>query len=311
MACCRFLNILPELKRHHSYHLFASRPAAGIKILFFIALSIVLMTLDHRYHNLEIMRGALATLTYPIRLAAALPNRIGGELSEDFSRRRALLARNEALQHQALKLQARLLRMKTLERENTRLRALMDAAGKTRGKVRVGEIMSVDLDPFRQQVAINKGGMDGVYVGQPLLGARGVMGQITHVDPFSSIAILITDPNTAVPVEISRNGLRTIAVGTGDSAQLDLPFLTNNADIKTGDVLVTSGLGERFPRGYPVAVVTEVTRKPGAPFADVSARPTAELSRSHELLLLWPPGNKHSPPPEKTAAAQQRGKAKP
>lgn len=290
---------LPDFKHHRSYSLFAHKPAAGAKILFFIALSIVLMTLDHHYHNLEVVRSGLSAAVYPLRVVASLPYRIGHTLSTDLASRRRLLARNAVLERQALEMGARLQQLTTLEHDNAHLRALMDAAATTRGKVRVSEIMSVDLDPFRQQIVIDKGDTDGAYLGQPLLGAHGIMGQITHVGPFSSVAILITDPNTAIPVEISRNGLRTIAVGTGSSDRLDLPYLPNNADVRQGDVLVTSGLAGRFPHGYPVAVVTSVVQKPGEPFADIDARPAAELGRSHEVLLLWPAGRQ----PAKTVAA--------
>lgn len=292
---------MPDFKHRRSYSLFAYKPAAGAKILFFIVLSIVLMTLDHQYHNLEVIRTGLSAAVYPLRAVAAFPYKVGHEVMEDVSSRRALLQRNTELESQALTLRARLQQFETLERENTHLRALMDAAARIHGKIRIGEIMAVDLDPFRQQIVINKGKSDGVYIGQPLLGAKGVMGQITHVGPLSSIALLITDPNTALPVEIARNGLRTIALGTGDSNRLDLPYLPNNADVQTGDELVTSGLGGRFPRGYPVGTVTQVVQKPGEPFADIQARPAAELSRSHQVLLLWPP--KATQPPAKTAVA--------
>lgn len=304
---------MPDLRRHRPYSLFAYKPAAGVKILFFIAASIVLMTLDHRYHNVENIRSVLSTAMYPLRVVAALPHNVGHTLDIDLAGRRELLARNAALERQAIELQAKLQRMQALERENAELRALMEAAPKARGEVRVGEVMSINLDPFRQQLVINKGSLDGVYRGQPLLGAHGVMGQITHTDAFSSVAILITDPNTAIPVEIGRNGLRTIAVGTGDASRLELPYLPNNADIKVGDTFVTSGLGGRFPRGYPVGTVTRVVQNPGAPFAEVDARPAAEIDRSHEVLLLWPPNDKHAPaakqiPAKKgNAAASQPG----
>ncbi|HET6656023.1 MAG TPA: rod shape-determining protein MreC [Gammaproteobacteria bacterium] len=300
---------MPDFKHHRaSYSLFAYKPAAGAKVLFFIVLSVVLMTLDHQYHNLEVIRSGLSATVYPLRYVAALPYKIGSEIAEDLSFRSTLLKRNAELEREALILRARLQQFDTIKRENTHLRALMDAAARTQGKIRIGEIMAVDLDPFRQQVVINRGTNDGAYVGQPLLGAKGVMGQITHVSPFSATALLITDPNTAIPVENARNGLRTIAIGTGDTSLLQLPYLPNNADIKPGDALVTSGLGGRFPRGYPVGTVTEVVQKPGAPFAEVEATPAAELSRSHQVLLLWPPEPRH---PVDTAALAKPAAATP
>lgn len=281
---------------------FVRKPGAGVKILFFIIASLVLMTVDHQYPQLEIVRSGLSTAVYPLRLAASLPYKAGHELLRSISFRNTLLENNTQLKNKNLKLRARLQQLHAIERENAHLRALMNTAAKTRGELGIGRIMSIDLDPFRQQVVINKGRQDGIYVGQPLLDADGVMGQITHAGLLTSIALLITDPNTAIPVEVARNGLRTIAIGTGDASRLDLPYLPNNADIKPGDQLVTSGLGERFPRGYPVGKVTTIDRQPGSPFAEIEARPAAELSRSHQVLLLWPPEAKQSSNDKQVAA---------
>ena len=151
----------------------------------------------------------------------------------------------------------------------------------------VAEILAVDLDPYRQRFSINRGLGDGVYVGQALLDANGVVGQIVGVEAFTSEAVLISDADHAVPVSVNRNGLRTIAVGTGDSGRLSLPYLTNSADIGPGDLLVSSGLGGVFPSGYPVGRVLEVHRRPGQSFAEVIAEPAAELDRDREVLLVW------------------------
>lgn len=292
---------MPGLRRHRSYSLFASRPTSGAKILFFIVLSIVLMTLDHQYNQLEAMRSGLSTAVYPLRVVATLPDRITREVSQRLSFRSTLMARNAELERRLLKLQARLQQLQALKRENAELRALMNADARTHGETRIARIMSVSLDPFRQQIIINKGTTDNVYIGQPILSANGVMGQITHTSLYTSTALLITDPSAAIPVEVTRNGLRTIAIGTGNIKRLSLPYLPNNADIRVGDQLVTSGLAGRFPRGYPVGTVIDVNKKPGMPFAQVTARPAAHLNRSHEVLLLWPPDSEHSPPPSEKA----------
>ncbi|MDH4014714.1 MAG: rod shape-determining protein MreC, partial [Chromatiales bacterium] len=147
---------------------------------------------------------------------------------------------------------------------------------------------SVALDPFQHRVVIDKGTLEGAYQGQALIDEQGVMGQITRAEPFSSEAILISDPSHAIPVEINRNGLRSIVVGSGEVERLTLPFLPNNADVETGDLLVTSGLGGKFPAGYPVGIVETVEVKPGEPFALVMARPTAALNRSRRMLMIWP-----------------------
>jgi rod shape-determining protein MreC len=144
------------------------------------------------------------------------------------------------------------------------------------------------MDPYRHQIQINKGSLDRLYEGQPLLDSQGVMGQLIDVGPFTARAMLITDPSHAIPVQVNRNGLRTIALGTGSIDRLDLPHIPNNADIRVGDLLVTSGLGGRFPPGYPVADVTAVEQDPGDTFSHISARPRAALDSSREVLLVWP-----------------------
>jgi rod shape-determining protein MreC len=154
-------------------------------------------------------------------------------------------------------------------------------------RVAVAELLSVDLDPFRHRVVVDKGVADGVYEGMPIVDSSGVMGQIVSVGPLDSQAILITDASHALPVEINRNGLRTIAVGTGDIDRLELPYLPNSADVREGDLLVTSGLGGRFPRGYPVGIVRKVTRDPTAAFATIDAAPAAALNRSREVLMVF------------------------
>ena len=168
-----------------------------------------------------------------------------------------------------------------------RLRDLVDSSFKVGDRVLVAELSSVDLDPYKQQVIINKGAASGAFEGQPVLDAHAVMGQVINVTPFSSTVLLITDTSHALPVQVLRNGLRTIAVGTGRIDELKLPYLPTNSDIVEGDLLVTSGLGGKFPPGYPVATVTRIDRSPDAPFSSVLAQPRAHLDRSREVLLVW------------------------
>lgn len=154
-------------------------------------------------------------------------------------------------------------------------------------EVRVVEIMSVDANPFRHNIVLDIGSNDGVYDGQAIVDANGVIGQVMETGPVTAEAILISDPGHALLVEVNRNGLRTVAYGTGEFGRLDLPGLPNNADIQAGDLLVTSGLGGAFPPGYPVAVVDSVTRIPQEAFADVSATPAAALDQIREVMLIW------------------------
>jgi rod shape-determining protein MreC len=168
-----------------------------------------------------------------------------------------------------------------------RLRDLLGSSFRIGERVLIAEILAVDLDPGHQQVVINKGSSSGVFVGQPVLDANAVMGQVVRTNPFSSTVLLITDSDHALPVELNRNGLRTIARGAGVGQDLELLYIPKNADVRIGDLLVTSGMGGRFPRGYPVARVTAVRHDPNDPFTVVTAEPTARLDRSREVLLVW------------------------
>ena len=167
------------------------------------------------------------------------------------------------------------------------LRAMLDATERVQSRVRIAEIMSVSANPYRHVLVIDKGSRDGVYDGQAMIDDLGVIGQVIETELLSAQGILISDPDHALPIEVNRNGLRTIAVGTGEYDRLDLPFLPNNADIREDDLLVTSGLGGAFPAGYPVAVVASVLRVPQEPFAEVSAKPVAALNQVRELMLIW------------------------
>jgi rod shape-determining protein MreC len=200
----------------------------------------------------------------------------------------SLRSQKDELQYELLVTQIRLQELGELRRENERLRELLNSIEEEKSyEVRVAEILSVDL-ANRQRFLINRGTVDGVFVGQALLDAEGIVGQVVAVSRLTAEAMLITDAEHAVPVTIERSRVRTIAEGTGDSGRLLLPYLTNTADIQLGDRLVTSGLGGVFPRGRPVAEVTEVRLQPDQSFARVFARPLAALDRDQEVLLIWP-----------------------
>lgn len=267
------------------------------------------MTVDHRWHHLESVRAALSLITSPLQYVLGAPTATGQWLGQLFASRQSLQEENDRLKARDLLLEGRLQKMAALEAENQRLRALLDSAFKVSERVLVAELLEVDLEPFSQRIVINKGSQDEVYVGQPLLDASGVVGQVVHVAPFTSTAMLITDASHALPVRVNRNGLRAIAVGTGSPTRLELLHLPVNADIEPGDLLVTSGLGGRFPPGYPVAVVDKVNRNAAESFATVIARPVAKLEQSREVLLVWTPllpagcGEDTVPCPEGTAPA--------
>lgn len=245
------------------------------------------MIVDHRYHHLETLRSWLSVATYPLHLLADLPASGTRWLSAMFATRSDLQRENDQLREQNLKLLARQQKLEAIQAENARLRDLLDSSFKVSDRVLVAELSSVDLDPYRQQVVIDKGSLSGVFEGQPVLDAEAVMGQVVHVTPYTATVLLVTDASHAMPVQVLRNGLRTIAVGTGRINQLDLPYLPNDSDIQEDDLLVTSGLGGKFPPGYPVARVAKVLRPPDLPFAEVLAEPLAHLDRTREVMLVW------------------------
>ncbi len=265
----------------------ARTPALGVRTLVLVVLSIALMYFDHRENHLDTVHDAIGTAMYPLRLIVDAPSRLWTWMSERTRSRDELQRENDELREENRQTRVRLMRMSALEAENDRLRAMLEARRQVRDDVRVAEIMSVDANPFRHTVVLDVGSSEGVYDGQAVMDANGVVGQIIQASPLTSEAILISDPGHALPVEVNRSGLRTIAYGTGDFGRLDLPGLTNNADIQEGDLLITSGLGGAFPRGYPVAVVDTIIRIPQNPFADISATPTAGLDRIREIMLVW------------------------
>lgn len=274
--------------RSQSYRSRLARiPALGLRALALVSLSILLMVLDHRDNHLDAVRRAISATVYPLQIVVAAPTRFWVWMRDAGATRNELRLQNSRLKVERLLTNARLQRFTALEAENDRLRELLEARRQVRGEVRIAEIIAVDANPYRHNLVIAIGQQDGVYDGQAIVDVNGVVGQIVEVGLMTAQAILISDPDHALPVEVNRNGLRTVAFGTGEFDRLELPFLPNNADIRAGDLLVTSGLGGTFPSGYPVAIVANVTRIPQEPFADVTATPAAALNQVREVMLIW------------------------
>ena len=259
----------------------------GARFLLLAIVCIALMLLDRRDQHLGRVRQALSVVVYPVRVVVDLPFSTWANLSDTFAEREAMIAENRQFRRERLETESRLQRLAALEAENARLRELLDSTARIGSRALVAEILAVDLDPYRQRFDLNRGLVDGVYVGQALIDAQGVVGQVVRVGPLTSEAVLITDADHAVPVSVNRNGVRTIAVGTGDSSRLRLPYLTNNADVMVGDLLISSGLGGVFPAGYPVGRVLDVQRRPDQAFAEILAEPVSSLDRDREVLLVW------------------------
>lgn len=272
--------------------------------------SVVFLVTEHKSSRLEPLRDALSVAVYPVQSLIDWPLHQASEAFASIKSLYNLKEENERLHQEQLIYKTQLLKFAALEQENIRLRALLEKSFKLGEQVLVAELLSVNLAPYEHVVLVNKGSRFGVHPKQPVLDAHGVVGQVFRALPFSSEIMLITDPSHAIPVQVNRNGLRTIAVGSGQINRLSLPYLPNNADIQEGDLLITSGLGGTFPQGYPVAVVEQIIPQPNKPFAEIYATPKAQLNTSRELLIVWsstapvplaPPDTEVENPPENHA----------
>jgi rod shape-determining protein MreC len=260
----------------------------GARFVLLAVLSLALIVVDYRQDQLSRVREILSLAVHPIYVVVDFPFNVWQSMTGAISDRRLLMSENARLRRQVLISQYRLQDLNVLEMENNRLRELLDSYEEiSDDRVMIAEILSTDLEHYRQRFIINRGAFDGVEVGQPLVDADGVVGQVESVSAMTSEALLITDPDHALPVAIERTGARAIAEGTGDSTRLVLNNLTNSADVVVGDRLVTSGLGGVFPSGRPVAIIEEFTQRPDQSFAYVTARPISELDRNQEVLLVW------------------------
>ncbi len=261
---------------------------ASLHALFLIIVCTVMMVIDHRFHHLEVVRSNISLALTPLRYFVSLPATAGNWLNDWFASHTELLDENARLRADGRILNARLQKLEVLAEENERLRSLLGSARKIADDVIVAELLSVDQNPFRQLIEINRGSSDGVEIGHAVIDDFGVMGQVIHVNPQSATTILISDPEHAIPVQFIRSGTRSIAFGNGSANQLELRFLPATADIKLGDELVTSGLGGRFPANYPVARVTAINEDLILGFVSVIAEPRARLDSSREVLIIKP-----------------------
>lgn len=258
-----------------------------MRVLLAVILVSGLIATDMHFNKLHTSRAVLDTLVYPVIWIANLPTRMDDWADIHMRSRTQLLEENERLKQENLVLQGRSQQMASLQVENVRLRTLLNSSALVRDDVLVAELVGVSPDPERLQLVLNKGERDGVFVGQPLIDADGLMGQVVEVSEGTSRALLIADLTHSVPVQVNRNGVRAIVEGTGQLGSLEVRHVSATTDIEPGDLLVTSGLGGRFPEGYPVAVVSEVQRDVGELFARVLATPNAALDRTRHVLLVF------------------------
>ncbi|HEX7043336.1 MAG TPA: rod shape-determining protein MreC [Burkholderiales bacterium] len=272
-------------------------PTPLTRLVLLALLSAALMMLDHRTQQLERVRAGLMVILYPVQFVASVPVAVYNVLIDVLTTDEAVQAENERLLAERQQLLARLQQFEALEAENERLRAMLGAGARVAVRAVVAELAGVSLEPFSRRLLIRRGSRDGVYVGQPVIDAYGVVGQVTHVAPHVSTVTLITDPSHAIPVIDNRSGLRAMVFGSGDQDALNVPYLSGIADIREGDLLVTSGMGGVYPAGYPVAVVTSVEDNPSEGFLIVRARPAAQLNHGKQVLLIWPEGAPKEPAP--------------
>ncbi len=248
------------------------------------------MVLDHREHYLTPIRMGLNALVAPMQYLVDTPIKVVSSFSSNLATREALIAENTSLRGQQLLLQAKLQKLLSLESENNELRELLKSSPKVQNeRIAVAQLLSVSTDPLASELVIDKGLHSQVYEGQPVVDATGILGQITLVSPFTSRVLLITDLRSAVPVQDTRNGVRGLIVGRGSLAKLALTDIPETVDVKVGDVLVSSGLGGRYPEGYPVGVVSLVQHNSGGQFTKIDVIPSAQIDRRRNVLLLWSP----------------------
>lgn len=268
--------------------IFGRGPSLQFRLILAVISAILLAYLDRNFAYIAQVRGFLNTAVSPIYYVASLPEQILTEAGDVLKTRSTLRRENSQLREQAHLDAARLQLFDQLERENARLRALLGSQVQQDARKVVTEVIAVEHDPYRFRVLIDKGSKDGTYIGQPVLDDNGVVGQVDEVGYTTSRVLLIADLSHALPIRISRNDTRSIATGIGKIDTMTLQHVPHSADIKVGDLAVTSGLGGRFPEGYPVAEVTQANFDESLPFAEISLQPIAALDRLRYLLLIWP-----------------------
>ncbi|GAA6133893.1 hypothetical protein NBRC116188_06820 [Oceaniserpentilla sp. 4NH20-0058] len=281
-----FYNYL-SLKEPIIKGIFSSGQSYNARMLLAVMLSVTLMLADKYLEPVHHLRSTLGYLITPVQWVSGIPGQLGMWAEKSAVSRASLQEENDRLRNESLVLKQKVQQMVSMRAENNRLRELLNASELLDDKVQVAELIGVDPDPYTHHIIINKGAKHGVFVGQPILDDQGLMGQVIEVLPFTSRVLLLADSNHAIPVLVNRNGIRAIAVGSGRLDELALIYVPDTADIQEGDLLVSSGLGSRYPRGYPVGVITKVEHDPGEPFAIVSAKPEAHLDRSRYVLLVF------------------------
>lgn len=277
--------------------LFSANMAGTLRMVVYLAIASLLMVFDHRGHWLGTVRYATSIVVEPIYHLAGMPASGLRAARVAFADRKKLTEENKQLRVDLLLANARLNHMAAVSRQNERLKKLLDTRRQLGMNVQLARVIDIDLGAFSHRLMLNVGARQGIKVGQAVIDAHGIMGQVIQVLPDTCTVMLITDPDHAIPVTDTRTGMRTVAYGSHASGQLNLPSIPVSADVKVGDSLVSSGLGGRFPPGFPVATVTHVEPQLSGMFLVARAQPTADLERSDEVLLLRDLAPPVGPPP--------------
>ncbi|MCA0937940.1 rod shape-determining protein MreC [Vibrio alginolyticus] len=268
--------------------IFGRGPSLQLRLFLAVLVSASLMLADSRLDTFANVRYLLNSAVSPIQYAANLPRSLFDGAFERFNTHQTLVEGNRKLKRELLRLKSELILLDQYKEENQRLRKLLDSSFVRDEKKVVTEVMAVDTSPYRHQVVIDKGHVDGVYVGQPVINEKGIVGQVTFVAAHNARVLLLTDAKNAIPVQVIRNDIRVIASGNGEMDEIQLEHIPTSTDIQVGDLLVTSGLGGIYPEGYPVANVTKVDLDTHQEFASIKADPVVEFDRLRYLLLIWP-----------------------
>ena len=268
--------------------LFTKGGHSPLGFVFALVLSLALMITDYHYRYLDNVRTGFSLLVSPLQYVVDYPVRVFGWVCSLVSTKKALIDENIQLRYEQTMLEAQLQKLIVISNENSHLKELLSASSSTKMRTMAAEILAVDTTSSRQLLVLNKGKRDGAFAGQPVLDAKGIMGQIIDVGLMTSTVLLISDSKSAVPVRDDRTGERAILVGINSMSELSLINLPKTSSIAKGDLLVTSGLGRRYPEGYPVGRVEDVQNTPGDEFIKVSVSPIAQLNRSRLVLVVWP-----------------------
>ena len=288
--------------------LFSRGPAPLVRLAFFVSLTVLLMVLDARFRYAETLRNAMAVVAYPLQRAAMSPVDLFNGIAGFFASQSSLQRENDTLRSKVLQASRDTLTLEALQSENAQMRRLLEAREKMPGKTHFAEILYSGRDPFSRKVVIDKGSLQTVSAGQPVMDETGIIGQVTRVFPMMAEVTLITDKEQATPVQVVRNGLRGVAYG--DGATLDLRFMAANADIQNGDMLVTSGIDGIYPAGLPVARVARVERDAAYAFARIQCEPAAGASQHRQVLVLLQETSLTAPPEADAQPASKQSRAK-